>query len=81
MGRKLLALAFGAMLLAGSASPALAESRRGCERRIHNAEVNLHKAIHRHGEHSRQAQERRRELERARASCGAYRYDGFHGRW
>lgn len=81
MGRKLLALACGAMLLAGSASPAIAESRRDCERRVPNAEVNLQKAIRRHGERSRQAEQRRRDLERERARCGGNRYNGFHGGW
>lgn len=81
MGKKLLALAFGAMLLAGSASPAFAESRGDCERRIHNAEVNLQKAIRRHGGRSRQAEQRRRDLERERARCGEHRYNGFHGGW
>jgi hypothetical protein len=40
-----------------------------CERRIRRAEVNLQRAIARHGEHSRQAERRRRELEEVRARC------------
>ena len=40
-----------------------------CERRIRQAEINLQRAIERHGEHSRQAGRRRRELEEVRAHC------------
>ena len=46
---------------------ALAEN--GCERRIRNAEMHLQQAVQRHGQHSRQAETRRHELERARQSC------------
>ncbi|HEY6307198.1 MAG TPA: hypothetical protein VI488_12155 [Candidatus Angelobacter sp.] len=42
-----------------------------CERRIRQAEANLQRAIARHGEHSRQAERRRRELAEIRARCGA----------
>ncbi len=38
-----------------------------CERRIHDAEAKLQDAIARHGEHSRQAEKRRHDLEDARA--------------
>ena len=31
-----------------------------CEKRIHKAEENLHKEVRKHGEHSRQAENRRR---------------------
>ena len=80
-GRKLLAFTLGAGLLLGSAAPAMADHRgNGCVHRIRQAEINLDKAVRRHGARSRQAHERRRQLERARASCGG-RYDGFHGRW
>jgi uncharacterized membrane protein len=40
-----------------------------CEKRIHKAEEQLSKAIRRHGEHSRQADQRRHELEEARERC------------
>lgn len=40
-----------------------------CERRVHKAEENLEKAIRRHGEHSRQAEQRRHDLEEARERC------------
>lgn len=40
-----------------------------CERRIHEAEAKLQDAIARHGEHSRQAEKRRHDVEEARARC------------
>ena len=42
---------------------------RKCEQQIRNAENKLRDAERRHGEHSRQAQNRRRDLENARARC------------
>jgi len=80
LGKKLLIAALGAAMLLASAAPAVAAPRRGCARRIHQAERNLDQAVRRHGPHSRQAQERRRQLEHARANCGAFRY-AERGRW
>lgn len=80
-GSKLLAMTLGTLMLLGTAAPAMAARHDGCARRIQRAELNLDRAIRRHGVRSRQAQNRRRELERARASCGAYRHNGFHERW
>lgn len=66
----LLAAVLAAFFLFGSAVPSRAQDRdEKCERRIHKAEMNLDKAIHRHGEHSRQAERRRRQLEEARERC------------
>jgi hypothetical protein len=78
--RKLLAIALGAGMLVATAAPAMASSRNNCAHRIQQARINLDKAVRRHGVRSRQANERRRELEHARNSCGG-RNDGFHGRW
>ncbi len=58
----------GGMLLAGCAASTW--SCDNCDRRIHKAEENLRKAVERHGEHSREAEQRRHELEEARRSCG-----------
>lgn len=58
------------LVLSVWAVPAQARDRDGrCAQRIHKAEAKLQQAISRHGEHSRQAQKRRRELEQTRASC------------
>lgn len=40
-----------------------------CPRRIERAEERLRHEIERHGEHSRQAEEKRRELEEVRRDC------------
>ncbi|HZU31310.1 MAG TPA: hypothetical protein VFB79_09355 [Candidatus Angelobacter sp.] len=42
---------------------------RHCDDRIRKAEFNLREAVRKHGEHSRQAEKRRHELEDARAHC------------
>ena len=43
---------------------------RRCRQRIEKAEQRLHQAERRHGPGSRQAQQRRHELEEARERCG-----------
>jgi len=58
----ILAALLSGFLLLGSALPMHADDRdrdRRCERQIHNAEEALNKAIRRHGEHSRQAEQKR----------------------
>ena len=60
----------GAALLLGTAMPVLAfDSPKDCAKRVRHAEKNLYDAERKHGRHSRQAAERRREVERARAKC------------
>ena len=67
----LLAAVFGAFLLVGSVAPTVARDQNDkCRERIQKAEAKLRYEIERHGEHSRQAQKRRYELERARERCG-----------
>ena len=53
--------------LVGSSLPARADDK--CERDIHKAEDKLRDAIEKHGEHSRQAEKRRHELEDVRHRC------------
>ncbi len=66
----LLAAAVFGLLLLGGAPRAHADNRdERCERRIHKAEENLERAIRRHGERSRQAENRRHQLEEARERC------------
>ena len=62
----LFAAILGASLLGTSAN---AYAYDGCRERVRHAEIRLQEAIRRHGMNSRRAYERRRELERARASC------------
>lgn len=49
-----------------------------CEQRIHKAEEKLQNAIRKHGEHSRQAEQRRHELEEARERCHHGDHDRDH---
>lgn len=68
----LFVVALGVWLLAGGVAPAHAGDRdhdRKCEKRIHKAEEKLRKEVERHGEQSRQAEQKRHELEEARRSC------------
>jgi hypothetical protein len=67
--RTTLSAMLGASLLAGVATPAHADRDDQCRRDIQKAEQNLDKAIRKHGEHSRQADERRRQLEEVRSRC------------
>jgi hypothetical protein len=45
------------------------DNDRKCEQRIHNAESKLQQAIRKHGERSRQAEQKRHQLEEARERC------------
>ena len=63
----LLAPTLGGLLLFGVASNS--RSCNDCHERIHKAEENLRRAVDRHGEHSREAEQRRRELEEIRNRC------------
>ncbi|HEX4606063.1 MAG TPA: hypothetical protein VH724_18830 [Candidatus Angelobacter sp.] len=49
-----------------------------CERRIRSAEDKLRDAERKHGEHSRQAQKRRHDLEEARERCHHGDHDRDH---
>jgi hypothetical protein len=54
--------------LVGSSLPAGAEDK--CDRNIHKAEQKLRDAVEKHGEHSKQAEKRRHELEDVKHRCG-----------
>lgn len=59
-------------LLAGVATPARADRddrEEKCRKHIHKAEESLEKAKLKHGEHSRQAEDRRHHLEEVRERC------------
>ena len=61
-----------------------ADDRSRCQHAIEKAEANLDRAIHNHGERSRQADERRRDLNAERERCwGAYHqwWNGRDHRW
>jgi hypothetical protein len=79
MVRRYLAIAMlGAFLMGASVVPSQARDN-DCEQRVRKAEQNLDKAVRKHGEHSRQAEQRRRDLERERAACrGDEHHDHDH---
>lgn len=54
-----------------------ADDRTKCQHAVEKAEANLDKAIHDHGEHSHQADDRRRDLNTERQRC----WDKYHQWW
>jgi hypothetical protein len=66
MFRRIGVLAFSGLLFFGTVS---ASAQNGCMRRIQRAQMQLQQAVQRHGVNSRQAEKKRRELERAREGC------------
>ena len=75
----LISLLLGGCLF-GGAVPLRADHRSDCEKHIQKAEDNLYKEIRKHGEHSRQAANRRRDLEQARYGCREVARDRYNGR-
>ena len=70
-GKTMLWAALAAYLLAGAATPARADGDKACPRLISKTEESLEKAVRKHGEQSRQAEEQRRRLEEIRECCQA----------
>jgi hypothetical protein len=68
-GKTMLCAMLGASLLAGVATPAGADRDDRCRNDIRKAEQNLEKAVRKHGERSKQAEQRRRQLEEVRERC------------
>ncbi|HYL12578.1 MAG TPA: hypothetical protein VEV41_06065 [Terriglobales bacterium] len=69
-GKTTLCAMLGASLLAGAAIPAAHADRDDkCRRDIRKAEENLEKAIRKHGERSKRADQRRHQLEEIRERC------------
>ena len=69
IGRMVLCGTVAVSMTAGLSNMAFADRASRCAHDIHKAEVNLDKAVHKHGEHSRQAEEKRHQLEAVRARC------------
>jgi hypothetical protein len=77
-------LVVGALLLFTAAPRAHADDRSKCQHAVEKAEARLDKAIHDNGEHSRQAEDRRRDLNAERERCwGQYHqwWNGKEHRW
>ena len=64
----LTALLLGSCLIGGVVS-LQADHRSDCEKRIRKAEDKLYKEVRKHGQYSRQAENRRRDLDEARYGC------------
>jgi|SRR5580658_5328033 hypothetical protein len=60
-----------------AAPQAHADDRSHCQHAIEKAEANLDRAIHDHGDHSPQADDRRRDLNAERQKC----WDQYHQWW
>jgi hypothetical protein len=54
-----------------------ADDRAKCQHAVEHAEARLDRAIHDHGEHSREADDRRRDLNAERQHC----WDQYHQWW
>ena len=65
----LAAATLGVLLFVAAAPPAHADDRAQCQARIEKAEARLDEAIRKHGEHSDQANDRRRDLNNERERC------------
>jgi hypothetical protein len=76
------AVAAGALLLFVGAPLMQADDDRAerCQRAIEKAEVRLDKAIQKHGEHSHEAQERRRDVNAERDRCWNERHQWWNAR-
>jgi hypothetical protein len=75
----LTSLLLGSFLFGGAAS-LRADRWSDCEKNIQKAEDKLYKEIRKHGEYSRQAETRRRELEQARYGCRDVARQRYYGR-
>jgi len=69
MGSTILGAVLSASLLLGAAIPASADQDDHCRHDVQRAERNLDKAVRKYGEHSRQAEDRRHQLEEVRERC------------
>ena len=65
----LCATLLGASSLAGAPTPARAHRDGHCRKELQKAEYNLRKAVQKHGDHSRQAEQQRRHVRGVRKRC------------
>ncbi len=70
-------VAWALLLFVAAAPRAHADDRSHCQHAIEKAEARLDKAIHDKGEHSRDAEDRRRDLNAERQRC----WDQYHQWW
>ncbi len=71
----------GALAMFVAAAPqAHADDRSKCQHAIEKAEARLDRAIHDRGEHSREADDRRRDLNAERERCWGQYHQWWNGR-
>jgi hypothetical protein len=70
----------GALLLFAAAPLVQADNREKCQHAIEKAEARLDRAIHDKGEHSRLADDRRRDLNAERERCWNENHQWWNGR-
>jgi hypothetical protein len=70
----------GALIFFTGAPPARADAREKCQHAIENAEMKLDKAISHNGEHSREADDRRRDLNAERERCWNAQHQWWNGK-
>jgi hypothetical protein len=71
------AISFALVLFLAMPRAAHADDRSKCQHAIEKAEARLDKAIHDNGEHSREAEDRRRDLNAEREKC----WSAYHQWW
>lgn len=69
-----------AFLLFVAAPRSQADDREKCQHAIEKAEARLDKAIHDHGEHSHEADDRRRDLNAERERCWNATHQWWNGK-
>ena len=75
------ALLSGALLLFVASVPqARADDRSRCQHAVEKAEARLDRAVHNNGEHSREAEDRRRDLNAERQHCWEQYHQWWNGR-
>jgi hypothetical protein len=72
--------AAAALLLFVAAPPARADDRGKCQHAVEKAEARLDKAIQKNGEHSRDADDRRRDLNAERERCWSQYHQWWNGK-
>jgi len=78
LGKEAVAAVVVVALILFVVTPVLhADDRAKCQHAVEKAEANLDKAIHDHGDHSPQADARRRDLNAEREHC----WDKYHQWW
>jgi len=80
-GKPTVAALLAVALLLFVTTPTLhADDRAKCQHAIEKAEAKLDKAIHDHGDRSRQAEDRRRDLNAERERCWNLHHQWWNGR-